>query len=80
MGWSDERSAVVSKKASDAKSESESDSAVEQRFAKHDRSSTDAWTADRIKSESSQGTPERPPSPAQTVKVARVCPSPLSTF
>lgn len=44
MGWKEGRSAVVSKKASGAKSESESesDSAVEQRFAKHDRSSTDA--------------------------------------
>jgi len=42
MGWKEGRSVVVSKKASGAKSESESDSAVEQRFAKHDRSSTDA--------------------------------------
>ena len=75
MGREDGRSAVVSMKASDAKSETESDSAVEQRFGKHDRSSTDAWTAGRIKSESSQGTPERPP--MQTVQVARVCPSPL---
>jgi hypothetical protein len=69
-GSKEGRSVVVSRKASDAKSESES--AQQQRFRKHDRSSTETW-----KSESSQGTPERPPSPTPTVQVARVCPSPL---
>jgi hypothetical protein len=66
----DGRSVVVADNASDAKLES--DPTQQQRFRKHDRSSTETW-----KSESSQGTPERPPSPTPTVQVARVCPSPL---